>query len=334
VAPIAPGAPPPSLPGQQAGVTTAPQPVVGGPGAVRPGDPASLAPQAPKRPLKVIEKTKPSRRLQPGDLVCGECGEGNAPVRKFCSRCGSSLAQAEVVKLKWWQKLFPKRKQKVLEAGQRPGREGVKKKRKFSFQSILRIARPVIGGLVLVGSILYAVYAPFRTYVNDKFTSAKDTVLDIVQQQPKSVRPVGGAANTDPPLSAPIPCAEQQGNVSCRVIDQKTNTFWEFPGPSGGLTPTLTLEFDRPVNIDRIIVRNGAGDQFTNFGRVRELHFVFGPANTSDDIAIDDVPDPKEYGVENGQNVTTLQVQITDVINASTPGANIALTEIEFFELD
>jgi hypothetical protein len=336
VAPIAqgaPGAPPPSLPGQQAGVTTAPQPAVGaGPGAVRPGDPASLAPQAPKRPLKVIEKTKPSRRLQPGDLICGECGEGNAPVRKFCSRCGSSLAQAVVVKLKWWQKLFPKRKQKVLEAGQRPGRDGVKKKRKASLQPILRVARPVIGGLLLVGGILYAVYAPFRGFVNDKYTSAKDTVLDVVQQDPQSVRPVAISANTEP--QSTTPCDQQDANVACKVIDQKTNTFWEFPPPVETLTPTLTLQFDRPVNIDRIIVHNGAGDEFTNFGRVTELHFVFEPGNTSDDVVLDDVPDAAEYEVEDGQQVTTVQVQITEVINASTPGANIALTELEFFQLD
>jgi hypothetical protein len=333
VAPLAPGAPPPPLPGQQAGVTTAPQPVVGaGPGAVRPGDPASLAPQAPKRPLKVIEKTKPSRRLQPGDLICGECGEGNAPVRKFCSRCGSSLAQAAVVKKKWWQRIFPQRKQKVLEAGQRPGRDGVKKKRKFALQPILRVARPVIGGLLLLGGILYAIYGPFRSFVNEKYTSAKDAVLDVIQQDPQSVRPVAIAANTEPPSTTP--CDQVDTNLACKVIDQKTNTFWTFPPPTESLTPTLTLQFDRPVNIDRIIVHNGAGDEFTNFGRVTELHFVFEPGNTSDDVAIDDVPDAVEYEVEDGQQVTTVQVQITEVINASTPGANIALTELEFFQLD
>jgi hypothetical protein len=334
VAPLAASAPAPTLPAAQAATTTAPQPAVpAGPAGVRPGEqPGSLQPQAPKRPHKVVEKTKPSRRLQPGDLICGDCGEGNAPVRKFCSRCGSSLAQAEVVKQKWWQKLFPKRKPKVLEAGQRPGREGVKKKRKVAFQPVFRVGRLVIGGLLLVGGIVYAVYGPFRGFVNERFTSAKESALDVVQQDPVAVRAVELTANTEPPPT--VPCDQQTGNVACRVIDQKTNTFWEFAPPADAFTPTLTLRFDRPVNIDRIIVHNGAGDDFTSFGRVTELHFVFGPGNTSADVALDDVPDPVEYEIDDGQNVETVQIQITEIINAATPGANITLTEIEFFQLD
>ncbi|MGH9119898.1 MAG: NADase-type glycan-binding domain-containing protein, partial [Acidimicrobiales bacterium] len=335
VAPIAAGGPAPPLPGQQAGVTTAPQPAVaGGPAAVRPGDPASLQPQAPKRPNKVIEKTKPTRRLQPGDLVCGDCGEGNAPVRKFCSRCGSSLAQAAVVKKKWWQKIFPAKKQKVLEAGERPGRGGVKKKKKLSLKPVLRIARPVIGGLLLLGGILYAVYAPFRGFVNERVTSIKDSALDIVQQDPVPVRPnqVSSPNVPEPPLTTG--CNDATGNIACKSVDQLTNTFWEFPVPQPGvLEPTLTVQFDRRVNIDRMIVHNGAGDQFTAFARPEELHLVFLPSNESFDVVLRDTPDPEEYSVEGGQDVTSIQIQIRTAFT-STAGTNAALSEIEFFQLD
>jgi hypothetical protein len=300
---------------------------------VRPGDPTSLTPQAPKRPVKIIEKTKPSRRLEPGDLICAECGEGNAPVRKFCSRCGASLAQAEVVKKKWWQKLFPKKKQKVLEAGQRPGREGVKKKKKFSFAGVMRIARPVIGGVILVSTILWAVYAPFRNFVNDKVISIKDKALDIVQQDPVPIRPTTLSANT-PGEQPDVPCSEAQGNVACRTIDQRTNTFWEFPVPAAGFTPTITINFDRRVNLDRLLVHNGAADQFTNFGRASELHFVFLPTNQSFDLPIKDTADSEEYEIKDGHDITSIQIQVTQVVNATTPGTNAAIAELEFFELD
>ena len=324
VAPIAPGGPPPPLPGQQAGVSTAPQAAVGGAQAgVRPGDPASLAPQAPKRPNKVIEKTKPTHRLQPGDLVCGECGEGNAPVRKFCSRCGSSLSQAEVVRKKWWQRIWPQRKQKVLEAGQRPGREGVKKKRKASLKPVLRVARPVIGGLFLLGAILYGVYSPFRAFVNERFTSAKESVLDIVQQDPVPVRPTQVTSNV-----AEIP--EHEAN---KAIDGFNNTFWEFPLPAPGAEPTLTVQFDRRVTIDRMIVHNGAGDQFTAFARPEVIHLVFLPSNQAFDITLKDTPDAEEYGIEDAGDVSSVQLQVRTAFT-STAGTTAALTEFEFFQLD
>ena len=324
MAPIAAGGPPPT--GQQSSVTTAPQPVVGaGPGAVRPGDPASLQPQAPKRPNKVIEKTKPTRRLQPGDLVCGDCGEGNAPVRKFCSRCGSSLAQAEVVKKKWWQRFFPGKKQKVLEAGQRPGRDGVKKKKSLSLKPVLRVARPVIGGILLVSGILYAVYAPFRSFVNEKVISVKDSALDIVQQDPIPVRPNGAESPN---------VVDGPEHIAREAVDGLTNTFWAFPEPAAGLEPTLTVGFDRRVNIDRIIVHNGAFDQFTEFDRAEQIHLVFLPTNETFDITLIDGADPEEYSIEGGQDITSIQIQVRTVFQAATNATQVALTEIEFFQLD
>jgi hypothetical protein len=45
-----------------------------------------------------VSAPKPSaaqdRSAQPGDLICANCGEPNDPSRKFCRRCGSSLATA------------------------------------------------------------------------------------------------------------------------------------------------------------------------------------------------------------------------------------------------
>ena len=139
-----------------------------------------------------------------------------------------------MVKKKWWQRIFPQRKKKVLEAGQRPGREGVKKKRKASLAPVFKVARLAVGGLFLVGSILYAIYAPFRSFVNEKVGSIKESALDIVQQQPVQVNPntVTSPNVPEPPLAGS--CNDTEGNIACKAVDGFTNTFWAFPEPSGG----------------------------------------------------------------------------------------------------
>jgi hypothetical protein len=72
-----------------------------------------------KRKPPKVQPGKPTRTPQKGDLICGECGEANVPGRKFCSRCGTSLAAAVVVKIPWWKRMF-RRKPKSAMAGERP----------------------------------------------------------------------------------------------------------------------------------------------------------------------------------------------------------------------
>ena len=67
------------------------------------------------------QKTAPTRVVNPGDLVCGQCGEGNDPNRRFCRRCGASCRRAAVFTLpwyrRWWRRLTTR---KTREAGDRP----------------------------------------------------------------------------------------------------------------------------------------------------------------------------------------------------------------------
>jgi hypothetical protein len=298
--------------------------------------PQSMQPQAPKRPARTIVKEKPTRRLQPGDLICRECGEGNPPVRKFCSRCGTSLAEAEIVKKKWWQKLFPKRNKKVLEAGQRPGREGVKKKKKVAWQPIMKYGRMIIGGLILFGSLLYTFYSPWRSFVNEKYTSAKDWVNDLIFQQAEPVRPTGDNQFT---VSSQIPQTDEnpddefpaQGLVE-NAFDLRTTTHWISGLPSTDPQPTITVNFGRPVDIDRILIHNGAGDPdlFQTFNRASVLHVIFG--TDSADIELEDSADEQTRDLEI-RGVESISIQVRGVFDA--PGdASTAIAEIEFFRLD
>ena len=83
------------------------------PDAVKPGRPA---PRAPRRPV-----ARDREPLNPGDLVCGSCGAGNKPTRKFCRRCGNDLAEAEVAKIPWWRRVFRRRPKEAAKVGTRPG---------------------------------------------------------------------------------------------------------------------------------------------------------------------------------------------------------------------
>jgi hypothetical protein len=94
--------------------------------------PPTMQAQAPTQPAPaVISSPKTSRPSQPGDLICGACGESISPERKFCRRCGSPLASADVVK-------------------------------KTSSISPLSWLVRVLAVLVLLGGVIYALYALLR----------------------------------------------------------------------------------------------------------------------------------------------------------------------------
>ena len=95
--------------------------------SVTPRAPEAQRPQTPL-PRPKVAKQAPSRKINPGDLVCGGCGEGNDPERNYCRRCGTPLAEATVARTRWFRRR-PKRSKKVVAAGDRPGRGGVGSRR-------------------------------------------------------------------------------------------------------------------------------------------------------------------------------------------------------------
>ena len=173
-------APPPSAPSTEvmSGLVAEQQPA--------PVQPQAVQPQAAQRrkPPKV-QPGKPTRTPQKGDLICGECGEANSPGRKFCSRCGTSLAAAMVVKIPWWKRIF-RRKPKSAMAGERPwtAKDGGKKKPKR--KGIGRFIAPIrrVGSIVFLAlGLLYGIYSPFRHWVNDRYNSGKDKVMSVIHPQ-------------------------------------------------------------------------------------------------------------------------------------------------------
>jgi len=268
-----------------------------------------------------VRRQPPSRKLTPGDLVCGDCGEGNAPTRKFCGRCGTSLAEAETVRTPWWRRLLRRRGAKVRKSGDRPkrrGRGGKSKAGVFASATFTTIRR-VVSVALLVGGVLYGVYAPFRGWVNDRALAAKAGVESLIFP---TYEPVHAA---EPPVS-PVQLPKFPGALA---LDGLTNTFWAAP-VGGPREPVVVVTFDREVDLARLIVHNGQQEAFKDRHRAQRLHLVFSTGRTTD-VNLQDRPDPQTLDIENGEKTTSVEIHVLSTFKA-VDGNEVAVTEIELFE--
>ncbi|WP_436500672.1 NADase-type glycan-binding domain-containing protein [Actinokineospora sp. HUAS TT18] len=281
------------------------------------GQPDAQLPQEVKKAAPP-KKRPPTRKLKPGDLICGDCGEGNVETRKFCSRCGASLAEAEVVKRPWWKRLIPRSGAKVRKSGDRPkGRRGGQSKAKGAFMAAFRVVRRIVAVILLVLGIIYGVSGQFRGWVNERALALKAGVEKIIFQQYDPVAPVEIVATSQLP--------DHPGQL---VFDGKSNTFWAAPG--AGPEPTLVLKFDREVSIARALVYNGNKDDIQGFHRPQRLHFVFSTGRTAD-VDLRDHPDPQEVEIANGDGATSVEIHVVGLFR-SVKGQDVALSEIELFQ--
>jgi len=313
--------PPPALP--EIEVPPAPEPSLDEDATAprKPDDhqPEAMQPAAPRKATRTIHKTKPTRRLQPGDLICGECGEGNPPARKFCGRCGESLVTAEVVKRPWWKWLWPHKKVKTLEVGERPGKAGVKAKKKVKTETLLALKKVVTTGAIVIVALI-ALVPPFRNWTQDTFVQpVKDKWNDFTTQDFEPVNPEAALATTQTPE-----------NPATSAIDHAGNTFWVAPAGNG--EPVLILTFGgRTVDLDKAIIQNGARDSFAQFSRAQKLHLVFNTGKSSD-VNLKDAPDQQKVGISNGHGITQVEIHVASIYPAiGDPPPPVAISEIELF---
>jgi len=295
------------------------------PKPVAPEQPAVVSPteQAPKQ-RSFLGTMPPTRKLQPGDKVCGDCGEGNNPNRRFCSRCGASLDEAVIVRAKWWRKLLPRRRHRVVEAGVRPGRRGARGGRGGGspvlrvIGTVFRTVMKIAGVVVLIGGIVYASYAPFRTWTNNEVNSIEQKVLGKVHPQLAQIHAFSTKAS-----------AEVSGHTGVMADDGFTNTYWEAADNVATAQPLLTLTFDHAVTIQRIILHSGSSDNFQAVDRPATLHLVYNTGKV-EDITTKDTPDGQTLTVSHGADVTGMTIQVTGLYR-SAGATQMAITEIEFF---
>ena len=322
----------PAPPVPAAAASSAPEPVLAG---VAAGPPAAVAQDEPtsRRPTSVspaITRPRPAARTleaptrrHPGDLICGQCGEGNEPARHFCRRCGNSLDEALAVRLPWYRRfvnrLFGVR---TREAGWRPNRVGPPN----VMGAVWRVVRLAIGAIIVVGLLAFLLIPSFHNLVVDRVTKTFTSLRVALHPNYDPVYPIGASATT-----------ATTGHTPSLAIDRFSNTYWA--ASARDRAPVLVLRFSGPQDLAEIGFRSGASgtapaDAFLSQPRPHTVHLVFSNGYATDLTLKDqDATQPQFYALEDGKasQVTFVEVHIQSVYApAGASASSVAVTEVEF----
>lgn len=301
-----PGEVHPAVAGRQPGTH---DPGTHDPDTRQPGPRQPVAVQPAERAAPTTPRPRPTERRQPrpGDLICGQCGEANAPVRKFCSRCGSSLVEAEAVAEKWWRRLLPRSE---------PDKAGTRRRRVDLRRGAARVLRwsflvALLGALGLYG-LVPAVRGAVNTWAAERFRDVKG----VVATELTPVRPTAITATAEAPDHPPLLAA-----------DNAKNTFWLAPVEPR--PPALVLDFGREVDLREAIVRVGDPDDFQAAHRPKKLHLVY-PTGRTFDVELADTPDEQRVRIGGSEGASVVEVHVVE-LHRSLRGNEVALAEVEFF---
>nr|MDP8970979.1 hypothetical protein [Actinomycetota bacterium] len=296
-----------------------------------PGGLGAQQPTAQRRKVEPKTLQPPTRTIQPGDLVCGSCGEGNAPSRNFCRRCGHPLADATVARIPWWRRIFRRRK-RVLPAGTRPGRTdraagGAGESRgRVAWRGVRKVGRRVLSLVVAAAALLALVGAfvpaarPWRAAVMDRVEAVYGVGRRLISPRYVNVHPVQATASSHLPSREPG-----------LAIDRIKDFSWAEGAPGDGVGERLIVTFAEPVDIYRVGFYSGSSQEpeaFTAQPRPKDLHLVFSDGSSAD-VTLNDTWDfqPFEAG---GKQVTEVVIRIDSVYGPAPDGA-CAIREVEFF---
>lgn len=266
--------------------------------------------------------SKAPEPINPGDLVCGNCGVGNLPDRKFCRRCGASLVTASLARRHpWYRRVFTRRR-KFVAAGERHGRAkemaldtSGRNKRKVA-PLLKRVAKISAAGAVLV---VLAVPS-LRSEVTGYTQSAYRKIRAVVAPNYSRVTPTAARATSSLP-----------GHPAALLIDGVNQTWWAESARGTGIGQRVTVVFKDAVDIDRVGFKVGASTQpadFTTQPRPRAIHLAFDDGSTKD-LKLKDSPDLQTYGVA-ARKIKQMTLEIRSVV-AGQKGTSAAIAELEFF---
>jgi hypothetical protein len=298
-------------------------------------------PVTPRAPTKEKVRSGPKRvvaeDVAPGDLICAECGAGNAKERKFCKRCGSSLATATVAKVGFLRRILRKfkRKEKPVEAGTRNrgggngrgGRPGdVGHKSRVAFFKLNRVLLR-IGAMLGVLAMLGFGVEPIRQKL--QLPNVRQKTLDWIKG---AATPVYDPIRPDGAVSAAVDAK----HPPTAAIDLANNTYWSAAGANGGVGSTLTISFKKPVDLARFLITSGASGEepgtFVNRPRPSELRLrVNGDVAGEKTVSLRDVETPQQITLK-ANDVSTLEIVIGAVYPPAKPTQlGAAITEVELF---
>lgn len=261
---------------------------------------------------KIIQA--PARRIQPGDVVCPNCGAGNSVDRNFCQRCGANLKAVAMVPVKvpWYRRLVGTRSDPA--AGTRPSSAPVE--RKWGGAAFRVIALAVIV-LVVLG---YAVVSPLRTRVNDSVGSLYATAHRHFFPINTAVRPSDATASS-----------QVSTHPARLAIDLITETYWAA-NTSTDKQPWLRLVFASPVDINTLLLTSGAGNDFATIARPKDVKIVFSD-KSSITLTLKDDPKAQSYDLGSMRHTTFAEIHILSVY-PSAQSTDVAINEVEFFRVE
>ena len=242
-------------------------------------------------------------RVEPGDLVCGDCGAGNKPTRKFCRRCGHDLAEAEVAKVPWWRRLLPRRRQPL--AGDRPRQSRTRGRSSTPY---------VVLGLVVLALVIAGL--AFRDPIGEGYQRVVDRIV--------------GSDPVRPTLSA---SASVRGAPAANAGDGTNNRFWS-PGPAAE-GEFLRARFDEPFRLLHVIITPGVSTkqpEFLEAGRPTVLSLAVTDQDgevSRERLRLKDTAGPQPFDVTYA-DVETVRLTIVSSEPGSRPGAGVAIAEVEF----
>ena len=336
--PVTSAAPHPDPPPQGGRETAAaPAPVlagVGAPVAAAPAPPTVAPAEEPisRRPISVAPTVARPRsaprtleaptRRHPGDLICGQCGEGNDPIRHFCRRCGNSLDEALAVRLPWYRRfvnrLFGIR---TREAGWRPHRVGPPN----VLGLVWRIIRLALVAVIVVGLLAFLLVPGFHKLVVDRATSTFTTIRKAVHPNYEPVTPIGASATT-----------AVAGHSPMLAIDGYSNTYWA--ALASDHAPVLVVRFSGLQDIAAVVFRSGSSgsapaDAANLQPRPHALHLVFSNGYATNVSLNDDTTQTQSAFLEDGKatKVSFVEIHVDSFYApAGASASSVAITEVEF----
>jgi hypothetical protein len=280
------------------------QPPARPPQAVAPDEPQSRKPTLEEPVPRNVPQQRQSLAeeppIKPGDLICGVCGAGNSVDRRFCRRCGNSLAAAAVavaVRVPWYRRIFRRGTSQTYEAGDRPSSIGQKGRSAGWF---LRRAVVLILVIVIVAPVVsYFVVPSFHDRINSLL--GQGTTSAVLLQHP-----------------------------STNALDKDVNTFWLADQASG--QTTVTVNFGQTTDLAGLIFNIGApASDYATYGRPREVQVTFPGVPTPVSILLDDSPAAQQRCLQQHASVRTLNIRIVSSYPPSGANQNLVATrEIEF----
>jgi ribosomal protein L40E len=282
--------------------------------AVRAAEPAATAAEpavvqpGEQQVRRRVQAPPDDRPAAPGEVVCGSCGAGNDPQRRFCRRCGTALTAGAVTgRLSWWRRLWGRL------AGRRVYQAGDRRRR----------AQPArfpgwVLVIVVVLLLCFAALGPGRPAINWAVTEVEDRTSTAAPVTPTAVRASVSASGHGP---------EQ-------LVDGAKNRYWAAPSAKA-VGAWVEVDLPRPARLLDLIVTTGVSSdkkEFLTQGRPQDVEVAVTDRSghvTTSAIHLLDQPDPQRFGVKVSDAV---RVRLTVRSTYGVPPAGlVAIAEVELF---